>query len=264
MCSSAELFGRFLVVAGLLAASVAWAQADTAYPGIGRPATALELAAWDIDVRPDFKGLPPGSGSVAQGQAVWESQCASCHGIFGESNAVFSPLVGGTTADDVKTGHAARLRDPAYPARSTLMKLATVATLWDYIRRAMPWAAPKSLATDEVYAVTAYLLHLGDVLPDDCVLSDQTMAQAQARLPNRHGMRTDHALWPGTGLGPARAPDVKALACRVACGPAPRVVSQMPDSARNEHGNLAAQNRLVGAQHGIDTTRPPAPARAGP
>ena len=66
------------------------------------------------------------SGSVARGQEVWESKCASCHGIFGESNSVFSPLVGGTTKDDVKTGRVARLTDPAFPGRTTLMKLATV------------------------------------------------------------------------------------------------------------------------------------------
>ncbi len=65
---------------------------------------ASEIAAWDIDVRPDFKGLPKGSGSVAQGMDVWEAQCASCHGVFGESNEVFTPLVGGTTKEDVKTG----------------------------------------------------------------------------------------------------------------------------------------------------------------
>ena len=67
-------------------------------PAVGRTATPAEIAAWDIDVRPDFKGLPKGSGSVAKGQEVWEAKCASCHGIFGESNEVFTPLVGGTTA----------------------------------------------------------------------------------------------------------------------------------------------------------------------
>src|SRR4051812_33223300 len=76
------------------------AQAGTQYPGIGRLATPAEIKAWDIDVRPDFKGLPPGSGSVAQGQVVWEAKCQQCHGTFGESNEVFQPLVGGTTADD--------------------------------------------------------------------------------------------------------------------------------------------------------------------
>ena len=89
---------------GLLSAVAASAQAmpkDGAIVGIGRAATPKEIAAWDIDVRPDFKGLPKGSGSVAQGMDIWEGKCAQCHGIFGESNEVFSPLVGGTTAEDV-------------------------------------------------------------------------------------------------------------------------------------------------------------------
>src|ERR1700682_3162498 len=73
----------------------------TAFPGVGRTATPAEITAWDIDVRPDFKGLPPGSGSVTQGRKVWDDKCASCHGTFGESNEVFTPLVGGTTADDI-------------------------------------------------------------------------------------------------------------------------------------------------------------------
>ena len=79
----------------LMLASLAAAQ-DSKYPGVGRAATPKEVAKWDIDVRPDFKGLPAGSGSVAKGQEVWESKCAQCHGVFGESNEVFSPLVGGT------------------------------------------------------------------------------------------------------------------------------------------------------------------------
>lgn len=235
--------------------------------GLGRPATASELAAWDIDVRPDFKGLPKGSGSVSQGQDVWEARCAMCHGIFAESNEVFTPLVGGTTADDVKTGRVARLNDVAYPQRTTLMKVATLSTLWDYINRAMPWNAPKSLKTDEVYAVTAFLLNLAGVVPDDFVLSDRTMAQAQARLPNRNGMTTAHGLWPGKGFGTGK-PDVKAVACMTNCNVEPSLKSMLPEHARNAHGNLAEQNRTVGAQHGADTTRPAgapsAPAGAPP
>ena len=221
------------------------------------------MKAWDIDVRPDFKGLPKGQGSVAQGQDLWEAKCAMCHGVFGESNEVFSPLVGGTTAADVKSGRVARLTDPGYPGRTTLMKVATVSTLWDYINRAMPWNAPKSLKPDEVYAVTAFLLNLGGIVPDDFVLSDKTMADAQARLPNRLGMTTDHALWPGTPLGSAGKtpkPDVKAVACMKDCATEPTLASMLPDFARNAHGNLAEQNRLVGAQHGADTTRPPGAA----
>ncbi|MES2098303.1 MAG: c-type cytochrome [Pseudomonadota bacterium] len=251
-------------VALVLALSAVGAvQAQVSYPGVGRPATPKEVAAWNIDVRPDFKGLPPGSGSVAQGMEVWEGKCASCHGVFGESNQTFSPLVGGTTADDIRTGHVARLNDPAFPGRTTLMKVSTLSTLWDYINRAMPWAAPKSLKPDEVYAVTAYLLNLGGIVPDNSTLSDRNIAEVQKLLPNRNGVTTDHGLWPGAaaskgGLGNGGTPDVKAVACMKDCASEPKVASFLPDFARNQHGNLAEQNRSVGAQHGADTTKPPA------
>ncbi len=229
------------------------------YPGIGRAATPKEVQAWDIDVRPDFKGLPKGSGSVAQGQIVWESKCASCHGIFGESGEVFNPIVGGTTKDDVRSGHAARLTDNGYPGRTTLMKLATVSTLWDYVHRAMPWNQPKSLAVDDVYAVTAYMLNLGGVLPDNFVLSERTIGEAQARLPNRNGMRTDHALWPGAQFG-RHAPDVTARPCMRDCRAEPAVASFLPEHARDAHGNLVDQNRLVGPQRGAQTMAVATPA----
>jgi cytochrome c len=118
-----------MLAAALLAAVCAQAQ-PVAYPGIGRAAMPKEIAAWDIDVRPDFKGLPKGSGSVARGMEVWEAKCASCHGIFGESNEVFSPIVGGTTKDDIKTGRVAQLNDRTYPGRTTLMKVSTLSALW--------------------------------------------------------------------------------------------------------------------------------------
>jgi cytochrome c len=255
---------KSLLIAGLLAVAGSGVWAQAALSGLGRPATPQELAAWDIDVRADFKGLPAGSGSVAQGQDLWEGKCASCHGVFAESNSVFSPLVGGTTADDVKTGRVARLTDPAFPGRTTLMKVATLSTLWDYINRAMPWNAPKSLKPDEVYAVTAFLLNLGGVVPDNFVLSDKTMAEAQARMPNRNGMNLGHAMWPGKGLATAKAPDIKAVACMKDCAAEPKVASLLPDFARNNHGNLAEQNRLVGAQVGVDTTRPAGTAPAKP
>lgn len=228
------------------------AQSSARYPSIGRSATANEIAAWDIDVRPDFKGLPAGSGSVAKGQEVWEGKCASCHGVFGEANNVYNPLVGGTTTDDIQTGRVARLRDPAFPARTTLMKVSSLSALWDYINRAMPWMQPKSLTVEEVYATTAFLLNLGGIVPDDFVLSDKNMADVQARLPNRNGMNTAHALWPGNEFGGSRLPDVKAVPCMTGCAQ-PVVVSLYPDFALNSHGNLAQQNRLVGAQRGLDT-----------
>ena len=253
MFSSRKAASTALVL--LIAATAGHAQ--DRYPGVGRNATPKEVAAWNIDVRPDFKGLPKGSGTVAQGMDVWEGKCASCHGVFGESNQTFSPLVGGTTADDIKTGHVARLNDPAFPGRTTLMKVSSLSTLWDYINRAMPWTAPKSLSTDEVYAVTAYLLNLGGIVPDNLTLSDQNMAEVQKLLPNRNGMTTDHGLWPGKAIGNGGKPDVRAVACMKDCVPEPKVVSFLPDFARNQHGNLAEQNRSVGAQHGADTTQPP-------
>ena len=92
------------------------------FPGVGRAATPAEVKAWDIDVRPDFKGLPPGSGSVQAGQKVWDDKCAGCHGTFGESNEVFPPLVGGTTAEDIKAGRVEGARRRG-EQRTTLMKL---------------------------------------------------------------------------------------------------------------------------------------------
>lgn len=254
-------FRNTMVLCALLGAAMVQAQTAN-YPGIGRAATAKEIAAWDIDVRPDFKGLPKGKGTVAKGMVVWESKCASCHGVFGESNQVFSPITGGTTKEDMQTGRVARLNDSGFPGRTTMMKLANLSTLWDYIYRAMPWTAPKSLTTEEVYAVTAYVLNLGGVLPDDFTLSDQNMAQVQAMLPNRNGMTTEHAMWPGASFG-SRAPDVKAVACMKDCAVSVEVASSLPDFARNAHGNLAEQNRLVGAQVGANTTMDPLTAKPG-
>ena len=259
MSSCPDTFGRppawaGALVAAFVALTVPDAAAQTAYPGVGRAATPKEVAAWDIDVRPDFKGLPKGSGTVAKGQVVWEDQCASCHGVFGESNEFFSPLVGGTTEHDVKTGRVARLNDNAFPGRTTLMKISTVSTLWDYINRAMPWNQPKSLSTEEVYAVTAYLLHLGGVVPEVFTLSDSNIAEVQKLLPNRNGMTTDHGLWPAKGMGNGGKPDVRSAACMKDCAAEPRVVSLLPDFARNHHGNLAEQQRVVGPQRGADTS----------
>ena len=138
------------LIAIALAVCATGALADGKYTGVGRAAKPAEIHAWDIDVRPDFKGLRPGSGSVDQGQETWEAKCASCHGSFGESNEVHTPLIGGTTKDDVKTGHVLSLVKGDAPQRSAIMKVATVSTLFDYINRAMPLTAPKSLSTDEV------------------------------------------------------------------------------------------------------------------
>ena len=245
-----------LPLALLVLSGFAAAQGTGSYPGVGRDATPKEVAAWDIDVRPDFKGLPPGSGSVAKGQDIWEAKCAQCHGFFGESGEVFSPLIGGVTKDDIKTGHVANLKSTTYPGRTTFMKVATLSTVWDFINRAMPWNAPKSLSTDDVYAVTAFMLNLSGIVPDNFTLSDKNIREVQDLMPNRNGMTTEHNLWPGNEFKGVSKPDTKNVACMKDCAPEPKVASMLPDFARNAHGNLAEQNRLVGAQHGADTTRP--------
>jgi cytochrome c len=266
-------FPKRLIGAALLLAALAVQAQSGSFPGIGRPATTKEVAKCDIDVRQDFKGLPPGAGSVAKGQDVWEAKCASCHGVFGESNEVFSPLIGGTTAQDIKTGRVANLSREDYPGRTTLMKVATVSTLWDYINRAMPWNAPKSLSTEEVYAVTAFMLNLANVVPDNFVLSDKNIAEVQQRMPNRNGMNTRHAMWPGKEFGGLSKPDAQNVLCMKDCAAEPKLASLLPDYARNAHGNLQEQNRPVGPQRGADTTRPegrgaalaqPAVAQAAP
>lgn len=251
MFKLAKFSSRLSLVAAALAVSgVVQAAAPQQFSGIGRTATPAEIKAWDIDVRPDFKGLPVGSGSVAKGQDVWENQCASCHGIFGESGEVFTPIVGGTTAEDIKTGRVKNLTRLDYPQRTTLMKVPTVSTLWDYINRAMPWTSPKSLTTEEVYAVTAYILHMGDILPADFVMSDKNIAEVQARMPNRNGMTTKHGLWDVKGK-----PDVKNVACMKDCKKEVKVTSFLPGSAIDSHGNLIEQNRPIGPVRGLDTTK---------
>lgn len=237
---------KALVCAAALSCA-ALAVAQERHPGIGRSATPAEVRAWDIDVRADFRGLPAGSGSVAKGRDVWDAKCASCHGTFGESNEVFTPIVGGTTQDDAKTGRVKALLNPETP-RTTLMKLSKISTLWDYINRAMPWTAPKSLTIEEVYAVTAYILNLGDIVPDAFVLSDRTMAEVQQKLPNRNGMTREHGLWSVRGR-----PDVKSAACMRDCAQDVKITSALPEQAKDAHGNLADQMRGFGPVRGLQT-----------
>ena len=241
----------------LLGACLPAQAADAPWQAIGRAATPAEIKAWDIDVRADFQGLPKGRGSVAQGEQIWENRCAGCHGSFGESNEVFTPIVGGTTDADIKSGHVAALSNGSVPQRTTLMKVAHLSTLWDYINRAMPWDAPKSLSADEVYAVTAHILNLGGIVPADFVLSNDNIADVQQRLPNRNGLVRQPGLWDVKGK-----PDVLNTACMTNCPTEAKQTSSLPGFARNAHGNLAEQNRPLGGARGTDTTRPPPAALA--
>ena len=253
-------FASFCIFSAVLVLPPAHAQQTKlkTLEGIGRSATPAEINAWDIDVRPDFKGLPKGQGSVKQGEMLWEAQCASCHGSFGESSALFTPIAGGITVDDRKIGRVSGLLPGSnQPQRTTLMKLSTLSTLWDYINRAMPWNAPKSLSANEVYALTAYILNLNSVLPADFTLSERNIREVQATLPNRNGMTSAHAMWPGKEMGGSSQPDVRGSSCMTNCQPDAAIVkSFLPDYARNAHGNLAQQSRTIGPVRGVDTTQP--------
>ncbi len=161
-----------LAVCGVLAGA---AGAEPERLGFGRPATPQELGAEDIDVRADGTGLPPGQGSVEQGVALFASTCAACHGERGEKPVVPAlRLVGGRGT--LATPGAVQTVGSYWPYATTL---------FDYIRRAMPFEAPESLTADQVYAVTAYLLHLNGIVPDGAVLDAATLPNVQ--MPNRNG-----------------------------------------------------------------------------
>lgn len=220
---------------------------DRKYPGVGRSATTREIQAWDIDVRPDFKGLPKGAGTVLQGQQVWDAKCASCHGTFGELTQMSAPIIGGTTADDIRLGKVAALSNPNTVLRSTIMKVPTLSTLWDYLYRAMPWNAPKSLSVDETYAVTAYLLNLAEIVPEDFRLSDQNIKEIQERMPNRKGMTRDHGLSTIKGR-----PDVANTDCMKNCKDTTATVrATISAEALHSHGDLSLQNRSFGPVRGL-------------
>jgi S-disulfanyl-L-cysteine oxidoreductase SoxD len=146
--------------------------------GIGRAATPEEIAAIDIDVLPDGRGLPPGRGTVPQGAAVYALQCASCHGANGEGvQGVGEPLAGPTEAE--LFGVAGQGGIGRGKTIGSYWPYAT--TLFDYVRRAMPFAQPGSLSDEEVYSLTAYLLHLNGIVPADAVMDAQTLPRV--RMP---------------------------------------------------------------------------------
>jgi len=136
--------------------------------GIGRAATAEEIKAIDIDVMPDGRGLPPGSGTVAEGAKIYAAKCASCHGKNGEG-ATFDRLVATDSGKNFDSATNAKLPR----AVGNYWPYAT--TLYDYTYRAMPFMQPGTLTPDETYAVTAYILALNKVIPEDAVMDAKTL-----------------------------------------------------------------------------------------
>jgi mono/diheme cytochrome c family protein len=166
------------------------AQAQSRY-GIGRAATPAEIAGWNIDIDRYGNNLPSGSGSVSHGREVFDQQCAACHGAKGEGG-VGDRLVGGQ-------GTLATSK----PVRTVGSYWPYAPTLFDYIRRAMPQNAPQSLSNDDVYAVSAYILHLNGLLPADATLDAKSLSAI--KMPNRSMF-----------VGDPR-PDVENPACTTDC-----------------------------------------------
>ena len=156
----------------LLALSIVCAPALAAGPNLGQPLTHADLAQWDIHVYPDGKGLPPGSGTMAQGAPIFAQKCAHCHGEAGKG-ATNAALVG---APPIKTIDAPRTIANFWPYATTV---------FDYIRRAMPWQSPRTLTNDEVYALTAYILALNKLIGENDVMNAETLPKVQ--MPNRDG-----------------------------------------------------------------------------
>ena len=141
-------------------------------PRLGKPISEAQLIGWDLIVSPDGEGLPSGSGTAAQGRDVYEHQCAACHGLEGQGGAGVPGLAGGST-----TSKPALLTVGSYwPYTSTL---------FDYVRRAMPPTAPKSLSDTQVYQLVAYILHLNGLVDEDMVLDSSSLPKVE--MPNHAG-----------------------------------------------------------------------------
>jgi S-disulfanyl-L-cysteine oxidoreductase SoxD len=160
-----------LLISGVILAlgsGAAFAQA----PNLGKPIDPAEIAPWDINILPDGSGLPPGSGTFAQGAGVYAQKCFMCHGENGKGGTN-AGLVGG---DPIKDMESSKTIANFWPYATTV---------FDYIRRAMPWQQPRSLTNDEVYALTAYILALNKLIGENDTMNAQTLPKV--RMPNRDG-----------------------------------------------------------------------------
>jgi mono/diheme cytochrome c family protein len=143
-------------------------------PGLGRLATPEEIAAWDISIGPEGVGLPIGSGTALQGASVFAAKCAGCHGEKGAGKP-----------NDQLVGGIGSLGAEPPPVKTVGSFWPYATTVFDYVRRAMPLGAAKSLSADEVYALTAYLLRLNGIIGEGDVIDAATLPRV--RMPNRDG-----------------------------------------------------------------------------
>lgn len=140
--------------------------------GLGRPALPEEVKAWDTDVRPDGKGLPVGKGTVKQGDELFQERCASCHGEFGQGAGRYPAIAGGIGT--LKADRPDKTVGSFWPDASTV---------FDYIKRAMPFGNAQSLTDDETYALTAYILNMNDIIKDENFeLNEKNLASV--KMPN--------------------------------------------------------------------------------
>jgi len=168
--------------AAVLGVSLIASTSASAEFGLGREAAPDEIQAWDIDVRPDGKGLPPGSGSVNEGDEIFQEQCATCHGAFAEGEGRWPVLAGGFNT----------LKDPR-PVKTIGSYWPYASTVFDYINRAMPFGYAQSLSADQVYALTAYLLYMNEIVTDDeFVLSNENFTSI--KMPNEDNFFIDESL----------------------------------------------------------------------
>ncbi len=162
-----------------LVVSVGVAAQSAPMPKYGQPVTEEDLANWNIDIRtPDSAGLPAGSGSVDEGKVVYDNSCASCHGANADGGPVYGAMYGGVGS--FMTDKRKLTIGSMYPFPGIL---------FDYVKRAMPMDAAQSLTDDEVYAVSAYLFHLNDLVPADAVLDAKSLSEIE--MPNRDGFIVD-------------------------------------------------------------------------
>jgi len=192
VASRTSMSSRLARAAALVAlVAAAWpAAAQLPTYGLGRAPTAEEIKAWDLTIPPDGQGLPPGRGTAALGKPVYVQRCAICHGETGTDPKYFV-LVGGRGT--LNTDKPLKTIGSYWPYATTL---------WSYVRRTQPFDEPGSLTPDEVYAVTAYLLHLNGIVKEDDVLDATTLPRIQ--MPNRDGFVPDAR--PAVGRRPKTPP----------------------------------------------------------
>mgnify|MGYP001430019769 CR=1 FL=1 len=167
------MFTHKLACFAVVLALGACAAAPVDGPNLGKPISAADFAAWDSSIMPDGTGLPAGSGTAAQGALIYAQKCVACHGDNGKGGISTALIAKGP----ITSINAAEKTIGNFWPYST--------TLFDYIRRAMPWQQPKSLTSDEIYALTAYILVLNKVIGENDTMNSATLPQV--RMPNRDG-----------------------------------------------------------------------------